>query len=62
MQRDSIMLMRALIVALALLVGGCSASHDLVNCEGPPMALNPDDWHPSQAEMARVVHAIEVPR
>ena len=62
MHKDKIMLMRALIVALALLASGCSASHDLVNCEGTPIALNPDDWHPSHDEMARVVHAIEASR
>ena len=62
MQKENVMLMRALIVALALFTSGCSASHDLVNCEGTPIALNPDDWHPSQDEMNQVVHAIEASR
>jgi hypothetical protein len=56
------MLIRAAIVALALLATGCSANHELINCEGTPIALNPNDWHPSQDEMNQIVHSIEAPQ
>jgi hypothetical protein len=44
--------MRFILLALALMVAGCTTTHTLTTCRGSFASANPGKWQPTSAELA----------
>jgi hypothetical protein len=40
------------VVALTVLLAGCSSKHELAKCKGPLLVLNTNHWQPTASDVA----------